>query len=62
MSAKEKKKATNVKWVCEGLDWLNLIGSFLLGASLIWIFGSFRGILLAISIVLIKEEIIERMS
>lgn len=40
--------------------WLSLIGSFLLGASLTWIFGLYQGVLLAIAIITIKEEIIRR--
>jgi len=41
-------------------DWLNLIGSFLLGMSLTWILGFFQGVLLAIAIIIIKEEIVRR--
>ena len=41
-------------------EWLNVIGSFLLGASLTAIYGFWRAIPLAIAIIIIKEEIISR--
>ena len=41
-------------------EWLNVIGSFLLGASLTAIYGFWKAIPLAIAIIIIKEEIISR--
>ena len=40
--------------------WLNVIGGFLLGASLTSIYGLWKGVSLAIAIVIIKWEIISR--